>query len=203
MALEAQPVRRDDAVELVQRREADRGFRRRGQPRHGAAHDILLVFRRRAVGAHRRRRRRARASSRRRWAAGSSDRRARPARSRPPPPSRRRRQEAAARCLGFVGRLCHRPAPGGLCQPLLSHSISRMHSPPCRYAPEIFTARVRRDAHGLLAARCSARPVPRPAALRCLRSRSPSRRRCIPFAARSACRILSSVMPEMRCAHRL
>ena len=52
MALEAEPVRRDDAVELVQRREADRGFRRRGQPRHGAADDILFVFRRLAVGAH-------------------------------------------------------------------------------------------------------------------------------------------------------
>ncbi len=52
MPLEAQPVRRDDAVERMQRREADGGFRRRGQPRHGAADDVLLVFRRQAVGAH-------------------------------------------------------------------------------------------------------------------------------------------------------
>jgi hypothetical protein len=52
MALEAEPVRRDDAVELVQRREAHRRLARRGEPRHVAADDVLLVFRRLAVGPH-------------------------------------------------------------------------------------------------------------------------------------------------------
>jgi hypothetical protein len=40
VTLEAQPVRRDDAVKLMQRREVDRGNRIGGQPRHIAAHDM-------------------------------------------------------------------------------------------------------------------------------------------------------------------
>ncbi len=52
MAFEAQSIRRNDAVELMQRREADRGFGRRCQPGHGAADDVLFVFGWIAVGAH-------------------------------------------------------------------------------------------------------------------------------------------------------
>jgi hypothetical protein len=50
MALEAEPVGRDDAVQLVQRREADRGFRRRRQPLDPAPHHVAFVFRGRAIG---------------------------------------------------------------------------------------------------------------------------------------------------------
>ena len=84
MALEAQPVRRDDAVELVQRREADRDSRRRGEPRDVAADDMRLVFRRLAVGPHGDAVAEQRASSPARWAAGLPDCRApRPRRSAP------------------------------------------------------------------------------------------------------------------------
>src|SRR4051812_24501503 len=44
MALEAEAVRRDEAIELMQRREADRGLRRCGEPRHVAADDMRLVW---------------------------------------------------------------------------------------------------------------------------------------------------------------
>jgi hypothetical protein len=44
MALEAQPVRRDDAVELVQRREADRGLAAGGQPLHITAMTCASCF---------------------------------------------------------------------------------------------------------------------------------------------------------------
>jgi hypothetical protein len=50
MALEAQPVRRDDAVEFMQRREVDRGYRIRGQPLDVAADHMGLEFGRFAVG---------------------------------------------------------------------------------------------------------------------------------------------------------
>ena len=63
MALEAEAGRRDDAVELVQRREVDRGFRRRRQPVDVAADDMLLDS---ATACHRgacRRRRRDSGSS--------------------------------------------------------------------------------------------------------------------------------------------
>jgi hypothetical protein len=49
MALEGEPVRRDDAVELVQRREADRGFAARREPGHVAAHHVFLELRRAPV----------------------------------------------------------------------------------------------------------------------------------------------------------
>jgi hypothetical protein len=51
MALEAQAGRRDDAVELMQRREIHRGFRRGREPGDVAADDVLLEGRRRAIGA--------------------------------------------------------------------------------------------------------------------------------------------------------
>src|SRR5262249_4695308 len=52
MPLEAEPVRRDDAFELVQRREADGGLPRGGGPFDGAPDDILLELRWLAVGTH-------------------------------------------------------------------------------------------------------------------------------------------------------
>ena len=50
MTLEAEAIRRDDAVKLMQRGEVHRGFARRGQPFHITAHDMGFVLRRRAVG---------------------------------------------------------------------------------------------------------------------------------------------------------
>jgi hypothetical protein len=50
VTLEAQPVRRDDAVKLMQRREIDRGNRIGGQPWHIAAHDIGFKLRRLSIG---------------------------------------------------------------------------------------------------------------------------------------------------------
>jgi hypothetical protein len=44
IALEEQSVRRDDAGLILQRREADGGFRRRGQPRHVAADHVFDEF---------------------------------------------------------------------------------------------------------------------------------------------------------------
>ena len=52
MPLEAQSVRRDDAVERVDRREAHRAFARGGQPFDVAADDIGLELRRLAISAH-------------------------------------------------------------------------------------------------------------------------------------------------------
>ena len=52
MPLEAQSIRRDDSVELMQWREADRRFGRRGEPRHGTADDVLFVLGWIAVAAH-------------------------------------------------------------------------------------------------------------------------------------------------------
>ncbi len=104
MALEAQAVGRDDAVELVQRREGDRGLRRRGQPRHRAADHVLLVFRRACHRAARRRRRRDCASSPARWAAGSwRRRRMRRARPRLRPRGRRRPPEIGGGAVVSVG----------------------------------------------------------------------------------------------------
>src|SRR5262245_54688304 len=53
MALEAQPARRDDAVELVQRREAHRGLAACGQPLHVAADGMGPVPRWLALGPRR------------------------------------------------------------------------------------------------------------------------------------------------------
>ena len=50
IALEKQPVRRDDAVEVLQRREADGRFGARGKPRNVAADDAGLELRRVAIG---------------------------------------------------------------------------------------------------------------------------------------------------------
>ena len=168
MALEAEPVRRDDAVELMQRREAHRGFRRRGQPGHGAADDILFVFRGIAVGAH----------------TDTIAELARPAWNvrrkifgvlracaalRPRPQVRQRRQETAARRALCVVRLSHRRPPGrrpsGGSYHILfcecnristsdSLKFSRSHSAqPAPFFPPRHTAQ----------------PNPRPADLRCLR----------------------------------
>ena len=85
MPLEAEPVRRDDAVERMERREADRAFARGGEPFHVAADDVRLeastACRRRAP----RRRRRASASSPARSAAGWPDCPIAVRRSRSPP----------------------------------------------------------------------------------------------------------------------
>ena len=53
VALEAQPVGRDDAVEFVQRGERDRTLARGGQPFDIAANDLRLMFGGMAVSAHR------------------------------------------------------------------------------------------------------------------------------------------------------
>ena len=99
VALEAQSVRRDDAVDLVQRREADRALRRGGEPRHVAAGDVLFVFRALAVRPRARRLRRASWSSRRRSAADWLDlilprRRGRGPTSAAAPPARPARKTA-------------------------------------------------------------------------------------------------------------
>src|SRR3954467_10180697 len=49
IALEEQTVRRDDAAEILDRREADRGLLAGGEPRHVAADRVLDEFRRLTV----------------------------------------------------------------------------------------------------------------------------------------------------------
>src|SRR5262249_37661407 len=52
VTLKAKSVWSDDPVQLVQRREAHRGFRRRRQPRHRATDHVLFVFGWIAIGPH-------------------------------------------------------------------------------------------------------------------------------------------------------
>jgi len=52
VAFKAEPVGGDDSVQLVQRREAYRRFRRRRQPRHRTTDHILFVFGGIAVGSY-------------------------------------------------------------------------------------------------------------------------------------------------------
>ena len=108
-----QPVRRDDAVDLVQRREADRALRRGGEPGDVAAADVGLVLRRACRRCARRRLRPAcvvQSATLGGRLAGLPGAAAASAGPRAPPRRRRGRRAAAARreasvpaCVSFMG----------------------------------------------------------------------------------------------------
>ena len=138
VALEAQAIRRDDAVEFVQRRERHRRFRRRGQPRHRAADHFLFVFRRHAVGRC--------ADAAPSWrvqsgtfggrflALSASAGRARwLPRPSPAAPARNRRREAFVLSVGSVIGISRRMAWRSY------HILICECNRKARYAPEIFT----------------------------------------------------------------
>ena len=211
VALEAEPVRRDDAVELVQRREAHRRLAARGQPLHVAADDMRLVLRRLAVGPHRDAVAERRGSIPARWAAGSSDCRRAPGppiSAAPEAPARRRGNGGAtARLVPVAHGALHSTTRddsstnGRQSEETISQKIAATRNdgcarPPSRRPPS-------RPAFGSTRTRLLRRHVflhqlPDRRALGALVHARPAGDHVVAAPPRSACRTSGASAPEMR-----